>query len=371
LLYEPSYSNIVASAAGLSGKKVVTSETFTCLYGWPRDHHSEEHTADLKLLADALFANGVNHIIWHGKPFNPAGVDTVKFYASVHVGKSGSLAPEIPAFNKYMEMISSHMKKGVTYSAVAVYMPTEDSWIAGELPIEKQLIWAWGAYEHRSTYLPKELKAWRPLWMNGEFLRKAAFKNGRISVGDFSFSSLYIDVKYMDIESLRRVAELVGEGFPVCLKQIPSEPGFHKPNPDFERMIKELQKRSNVKTDWNAMKNIKPLISGTEKFDYWCRSTEDGLTIFFANPKSQHLTFPLQYGQSLNNKTENFAIEIQYQGKKIPVKLAFKPYQSILLKIDKNGEVTFIDISFVPKTPVYQPRIKKGRELWEVEKPVN
>ena len=124
-----------------------------CLYGWPRDHHSEEQTADLKLLADALFANGVNHIIWHGKPFNPAGQDTVKFYASVHVGKSGALADEIPAFNKYMEKISAVMKKGKTLSEVAVYMPTEDSWIAGELPVDKQFIWAWGAYEQRYTYL--------------------------------------------------------------------------------------------------------------------------------------------------------------------------------------------------------------------------
>ncbi len=105
------------------------------------------------MLADALFANGVNHIIWHGKPFNPAGQDTVKFYASVHVGKSGALADEIPAFNKYMEKISAVMKKGKTLSEVAVYMPTEDSWIAGELPVEKQFIWAWGAYEQRYTYL--------------------------------------------------------------------------------------------------------------------------------------------------------------------------------------------------------------------------
>ena len=119
------------------------------------------------------------------------------------------------------------------------------------------------------------------------------------------------------------------------------------------------------------MTAIKPLISGTEKFDYWCRSTEDGLTIFFANPKSQHLTFPLGYGQSLNNKMENFEVEIQYLGKKIPVKLAFNPYQSLILKIDKNGKVTFIDILFIPKTPVYQPRIKKDRELWEVERSKN
>ena len=40
LLYEPTYANIVASAAALAGKRVVTCETFTCLYGFPADHQS-------------------------------------------------------------------------------------------------------------------------------------------------------------------------------------------------------------------------------------------------------------------------------------------------------------------------------------------
>jgi hypothetical protein len=124
-----------------SGKPVVTSETFTCLYGWPRDHHSQEQTADLKMLADALFANGVNQIFWHGKPHNPAGQDTVKFYASVHVGQRGSLSKAIPAFNRYMEKTSKFMRQGKSFSRVAVYLPTEDSWVAGELPAEKQFIW--------------------------------------------------------------------------------------------------------------------------------------------------------------------------------------------------------------------------------------
>ena len=198
ILYEPTYANIVASAAALAGKPLVTSETFTCLYGWPADHQSEEQTADLKLLANAQFANGVNHIIWHGKPFNRAGKDTDKFYASVHVGKSGSLAAELPAFNKYMEKVSSYMKKGTTLSRVAVYLPTEDAWIAGELPREKQLRWSWGAYEQRSTYLPEELKAWRPLWINSEFLKKANSKMGSYGLRDLSFAALYIDVRYMD-----------------------------------------------------------------------------------------------------------------------------------------------------------------------------
>ena len=366
LLYEPTYSNIVASAASLSHKQIVTSETFTCLYGWPRNHHSEEQTADLKLLADALFANGVNQIIWHGKPFNPAGVDTVKFYASVHVGKSGALAKEIPAFNKYMEKVSSYLKKGISYSRVAVYLPTEDRWIEGELPPEKQMIWSWGGYEQRETYLPAELKPWRPLWINGDFLKKAILKGRKLVVGDLSFDALYIDVKYLDIESLRTIEELAAKGLPVCLKQSPAEPGLHKSNGEFGKLLSNLRNLENVKGSWNNMENMAPLVTGTAKFDYWCRSGDSGLTFFFANPKSKHLKFPLEYGQSLNLLEESFPITINYAGKKIGLTLEFKPYQSLLLNIDQKGKVNYLDISFVPNTPVFKQKIKKGKEPWEI-----
>ena len=367
LLFEPSFSNIVAAAAGLSGKRVVSCETFTCLYGWPRDYHSEEQTADLKLLADAVFANGVNQIIWHGKPYNPERQDTVKFYASVHVGKSGSLAPEIPAFNQYLEKVSSFMKKGVILSEVAVYLPTEDTWIAGELPVDKQFIWAWGAYEQRYTYLPEELKAWRPLWINGAFLQKAKFNDGRLRVGNLSFAALYVDVQYMDKVALKRLLELAEMGLPVCLKQVPAEPGFHKSNGDYLILVEKLKKFKNVTSTWRQPNNVPPLITGTDRFDFWCRETPEGIYVFFANPKSQRLTFPLEYGQSLNDKTETFRVEIRYQGKMIPAELVFKPYQSLLLHIDRSNHLNFIDIGFTPKEPIYMPRIKKGKEKWEVD----
>lgn len=369
LLYEPPYSNIVASAAGLTGKKVVTSESFTCLYGWPRDHHSQEQAADLKLLADALFANGVNHLIWHGKPLNPAGIDTVKFYASVHVGASGSLAKEIPALNKYLTLVSSELKKGVPVSKVAVYLPTEDTWIAGELPPEKQFIWAWGAYEHRYTYLPKELKAWHPAWINGEFLQKAVFREGLLKIGDLSFSACYLDVRYMDISSLKRLTELAEMGLPVCMKQIPAEPGLHTEISTYKVLLSRLGKLKNVKTSWQEMDQIQPLVTGTEKTDFWCRETAEGLTLFFANPHSQGLTFPLTYGQSLNMVTDSIPIKIHYQRKTIPYTLVFSPYQSILLKIGNDFTVSKMEIDFIPKTPVYSPRVKVAKEKWEVEIP--
>jgi len=369
LLYEPSYSNIVASAAGLSGKKTVSCETFTCLYGWPRNHHSEEQTADLKLLADAVFANGVNQVIWHGKPYNPAGADTVKFYASVHVGKSGTLAEEIPLFNKYMEKVSAYMKKGVTLSQVAVYLPTEDSWMAGELPLDKQFIWAWAYYEQRYTYLPAELKAWRPLWINGRFLEKAVFDGGRLSVGDLSFAALYIDARYIDVAALRRVVELAALGLPVCLKRDPSQPGLNKDPEEYSRLLAKLHGLPGVKTEWALIKNIPPIVEGADSLDYWCRESAEGLYIFLANPRSGNLTFPIEYGQSLNSKTEIVPVVISYRGKNFPLSLRFLPYQSLLVHIDIKGNASLVDISFTPKTPVYKPRIRQGKEKWEVVEP--
>ncbi len=367
MLFEPAFSNIVLSSAALTGKRIVTSETFTCLYGWPRIRLGEEQTADLKMLSDALFANGVNQIIWHGKPFNPAGYDTVKFYASVHVGSSGNLAPEIPAFNKYMETVSSYMKKGVAYSDVAVYLPIEDGYMNGDLPKEKQFIWAWGEYEQRYTYLPEELKGYSPLWINGEFLEKAKFENGYLRVGDCAFKALYVDVKWMDYNSLKAIVKLAQDGLPVFMKNIPSEPGFGKPDGKYQALIYRLKNFKNVRTDTEGLKNIKPLIEGENIPDYKCRQTEEGLYIFFANPKSEKLKFPIEYGQSYCDKTETRNIIINAGNKSVPVTLKFEPYQSLLIKADNDGEVKFIGINFTPKTPLVIPREKPDKEKWEVK----
>jgi len=127
MLYEPYFTRIVSSAAALSGKNIITAETFTCLYGWPREHMREEKITDLKLVADALFAHGLNEVIWHGTPYNPKGSDSISFYATVHVGKAGALSAELPAFNRYLETVSDYMRKGKPYSDVAIYLPAEDA----------------------------------------------------------------------------------------------------------------------------------------------------------------------------------------------------------------------------------------------------
>ena len=228
MLNNPNYSLVVSSAACLASKSMVSSETFTCMYGFPSTYLRQEQTADLKMVADAMFAKGVNQHFYHGMPYNPAGVDSIDFFATTYFGPGGSLEEELAAFNSYMEKVSGYLQKGRTYSDVAVYIPYEDGVMKGAYPPERQRVWVWGEYELRYVFPPEELNGYHPLWINKHYLNNSRLVNGKLVVGDAEFSSLYIDVDYMDIRALQRVLELAQQGFPICFKTLPSQPGKAK-----------------------------------------------------------------------------------------------------------------------------------------------
>jgi len=353
LLYEPDFGRIAASAAALSGRKNVTSETFTCAYGFPRDHFKEEQTADLKLIADAVLANGVNLIVWHGTPFNPqSAAHDSEFYASVHVGEKGALAPELTSFNRYLEKASAYMGKGRTYSSMAVYIPVEDAWVQGEYPKELQFRWTGtGAYELRYIKPAPETKGYHPLWINGEFLKRARMENGHLNVGDASFSSLYVDVDYLDGDALGTILEIAKRGFPVCLKKRPAQPGRDQ-TALYRQQLEELIRLPNVSADLRELDIPKPLIEGDDLPDFWCRVEDGEHFIFFAQPLAQNLKMPLRYGQSFMDKEMTRRVTINANGKSTPLDLVFEPYQSLLVKVDRNGNPSFVDITYIPRIPV-------------------
>jgi hypothetical protein len=367
LLYEPHYAAIPASAAALSGKPAVSAETFTCLYGFPSEYFKKEQTADLKLLADAIFANGVNQVIWHGKPLARSEKDV--FYATVHVGSSGALDKDLLAFNQYLGHISAAMKEGHSYGQVAMYLPTEDAWINGELPIKKQKIWSWGYYEMRENRFPKELMPFRPLWVNGTFLEKGQLIDGQLHIGDCAFKALYVDAKYLDIKVLQTLVILAEKGFPMTLRQQPKMPGKQQTQgPEYARLLRQLFQYKNVRRSWNPQAlGLQPLLSGKNLPEYWCRETNRGLTVFMANPLSKTIKFPMRYGQSFSKKNLSQTLRLHYNGHTKILETTFQPYQSILFNISKTGEIQFLPNTFVPPTPVVQTRVKKKYERWEVD----
>lgn len=359
MLNNPNYSRVVSSSACLASKRLVSSETFTCMYGFPATYLRKEQTADLKMVADAMFAQGVNHHFYHGMPYNPVGSDSIEFFATTYFGPGGSLTPELPAFNTYMEKVSGLMQKGKTYSDVAVYIPYEDGVMKGAYPPERQRVWVWGEYELRYVFTPKVLEGYHPLWINRHFLEQANYQNGRLNIGDASFSTLYIDVKFMDVRALKRVLELAKKGLPICLKGSPQEPGKIKSG-KYADLLKELNSLANVSDDFEKTVVKAPLIEGANLPEYWCKVEEDGTHyLFLAQSPAKDLKYPVYSGQSIMEQSEFKDLTLNVNGKTIQQNIEFKPYQSVMLKITPDGKLEFIDISFIPKTPEVRPREKQ------------
>lgn len=359
MLNNPRFARIVSSAACVASKPLVSSETFTCIYGFPGTYLRKEQTADLKMVADAMFAQGVNHHIYIGMPYNPQGSDTIDFFTTCYFGPNGSLSAELPAFNKYMAKVAGILQRGKTYSDVAVYIPYEDAVMKGALPPAKQRVWVWGEYEMRYIYPAAELEGYHPLYVNRNFLEKAVFKDGKLTVGDAAFSTLYVDVEYMDVRALKRVVELAKQGLPICLKRNPKQPGQVKSN-DFESLLTELTSLKNVSQDLKDVVNHPPLIAGENIPEYWCRVEEDGTHyLFLAQLNSRDLKYPVYCGQSYMHESDFKELTLHVNGNTIKQNFEFKPYQSLMLKISPRGEIEFMDIEFVPKHPVIRARVKQ------------
>lgn len=150
-----------------------------------------------ELLADALFAQGVNQVVWHGMPFNGPGGRN-EFYASVHVGPDAAFAAELPAFNTYLERVSALLKLGRTESRLAVYLPNEDNRRLDRIPDADRTPGAGYRWEMRHVVVPREAEGYAPLWISPAFLSREEVEGGRLRVCDWTFLGLLIDVGWLD-----------------------------------------------------------------------------------------------------------------------------------------------------------------------------
>ncbi|MBR1926320.1 MAG: hypothetical protein IJ840_00990 [Bacteroidales bacterium] len=350
ILYEPCFSKIAASAATLGGKDAVTSETFTCMYGWTSlrykdghgqsPHQGKEQIADLKLVCDALFAAGTNQIIWHGFAFNKVGRLDNWFYTTCQVStrdEDNLSGDQLSEFNRYMTEVSRHMRAGHNYSDAAVYMPLEDAWMGGAYPEEvtSKMPWALGEYEMRYIQTPESLKGRQPLWVNGHFLSSAEYGEEGLRCGDAIFKSLLIDVAHMDYSSLESVLRLAKQGLPVCLVRRPQEPGVIK-HDDYESLLDQLSSLPSVSADPSALPG-KPLVEGNDIPDFWCREDGGKMFLFFANPMTSTVSYPMEYANAFNDKGSHRKVVINHHGRSDEVTLDFKPMESILIEASRQG----------------------------------
>ena len=206
----------------------------------------------------------------------------------------------------------------------------------------------------RRTVPPAELRGYNPIWISGNFLGNASVKDNKLVCGDETFSVLYIDASYIDLDALKTVVRFAGNGIQVYLRQIPRQPGKNK-SPEFGKLLAELTGMKNVSREFPGKTGIRPLVKGDSLPDFWCRKDGEEYYFFIANPYSMDLHLPLKYGQSLSSDTVRRDLTFNVSGRELKLPVEFRPYQSVILKIGSQGDPEYLDISYDPPVPMTIP----------------
>jgi hypothetical protein len=360
LLFNPTFSRIPASAGALAGKPVVSCETFTCLYGFPVLGQPEallywrkEQVADLKLLADALFAQGINQILWHGMPFNRPG-GRHEFFASVHVGPDAVFAQHLSPFNAYLETVSALMQLGRPISQLAVYLPNEDNLMLDRIPAQERTPGAVYRWEMRHVEVPAETWGYAPLWISAPFLEGASVDEGQLRVGNLVFPGLYVDVAWLDGDVLLPLLRLARGGLPVILKRSPKEPGRARRR-DYNALLLELQELPNV---YPGLKEagLRPAVDGDDLPPFWVRRTEQFCYFFFAHPAARGVRYPMRYGQSEECVPIQRGVRLEVGPTSTALVLDFQAHQALAVRVAcSDGRAEFINIGYQPPPPFISP----------------
>lgn len=113
-----------SSAAHVAGRKLIAAEAATWL-----GEHFRSTLADVRKNLDLYFLNGVNHVVYHGTNYSPAGEAWPGwlFYAAVHFNPQSSWWDDFGALNRYVTRVQSFLQAGRPDHDLLLYHPFYDS----------------------------------------------------------------------------------------------------------------------------------------------------------------------------------------------------------------------------------------------------
>lgn len=114
-----------SSAAHVTGKRLVSSETFTWL-----TEHFRTSLSQMKPDLDLMFCSGVNRMFFHGTCYSPK--DDVwpgwKFYASVDMSPTNTIWRDAPMLTKYIDFCQQRLQEGQPDNDFLVLLPVRNMW---------------------------------------------------------------------------------------------------------------------------------------------------------------------------------------------------------------------------------------------------
>lgn len=242
----PLTMKFASSAAHLSGKSLVSSESTT----WLGDHFSVS-LSQVKPQIDELFTAGVNHIFFHGTTYSPywKGFPGRLFYASTHYGHTSHFWEELPVLTSYIRECQRILQASRADHDILIYFPIYDIWSKGGGRGVIKLL--------DVHYLSDGLKEMafgqlaQALWQRGytfDYVSDRMLQNRVSAEGKVI---LVPPAQYMPVETLEALRRYAGEGAPVIfMDSIPADvPGlfqFRERRELLAEQAREMQKESQV-----------------------------------------------------------------------------------------------------------------------------
>ncbi|CAN5861404.1 glycosyl hydrolase [soil metagenome] len=227
---EPSFfmMKFASSAAHLTGKQLVSSETFT----WLRDHF-QTALYQGKAEVDKLFTAGINHLFFHGSTYSPREEmwPGWLFYASSHFNPANAWWRDLKYFNSYLTEVQRHLQGSRSDHDVLLYWPVSDLWSGVYPEIDQQLFSAFTMHNLDQWLYPTsfygagewlEERGYSYDYISDDLLQKADVGK-EIRVLNSRYRAIVVPAcRYIPFETMQALLELERKGATVIyLDKVP------------------------------------------------------------------------------------------------------------------------------------------------------
>lgn len=246
---DPIMLKFASSAAHVTGKKLVSSETFTWL-----TEHFKTSLSQCKPEVEQCFISGVNHVFYHGVTYSPEEVEWPGwlFYASVNFVPTNSFWPHLSGLNSYITRVQSVLQTGKPDNELLLYWPVFDSWDDTKGQMMSFTVHNIDQWLHPTKFY-KNVKKLQDTgysfdFVSDDLLTGAEVKDGLIhtSPNNTPYKTVVVPVtRKMPTETLQKLIQLANQGTTLIFQALPEDvPGlgnYKKRSKHFKKMLASIK----------------------------------------------------------------------------------------------------------------------------------
>lgn len=258
-----------SSAAHITGKPFVSSETFT----WLTDHFRTS-LSQCKPDIDLMFLSGVNHTFFHGATYTPKGEAWPgwKFYASIDMTPTNSIWRDADAFFDYITRCQSFLQMGEPDNDFLVYLPVYDMWY--EQPGRMLMFDIHGMHKRAPKFIETVnniMQAGYDVdYISDKYIRSTRVTDGLLqTVGGAKYKAIIIPaVKQMPADVLGKLIQLAEQGAEIVFvgqypESVPGYADLKKRMGQFEKLLTKLPATDFKEVETQSLKKGK-IITGDD-----------------------------------------------------------------------------------------------------------